>query len=123
MYKTFDAERTRPYRALQLWQILIAKSSNRQVATYGELEKIVGFKGAGVFAQILGHVMYYCRQNDLPPLTALVVKKSTGLPGCGLTSRKDLNADREEVFAFRWFRVVPPSPTQLSEAYRKRGQP
>jgi hypothetical protein len=40
MHRTFDQERTRPYRAWQLWQILIAKAANRQVATYGELGRI-----------------------------------------------------------------------------------
>jgi hypothetical protein len=119
MYKTFDKERTRPYRALQLWQILIAKAANRQVATYGELERIVGYKGAGVFAQTLGHIMHYCQQNGLPPLTALVVKKTTGLPGHGLTTRENLDAGREEVFRCGWFRVIPPTPAQLGDAYAK----
>jgi len=119
MYKTFDQERTRPFRALQLWQILIAKAANRQVTTYGELERIVGYKGSGVFAQTLGHVMHYCQQNGLPPLTALVVKKKTGLPGHGLTTRKDLDAGREEVFSYEWFKLVPPAPTQLRDAYLK----
>jgi len=71
------------------------------------------------FAQTLGHIMYYCQQNGLPPLTALVVKKETGLPGRGLTTRKDLDAGREEVFRYEWFKVVPPAPTQLGDAYRK----
>jgi hypothetical protein len=119
MYKTFNEEPTRPYRALQLWQILIAKAANRQVATYGELERLIGFKGAGVFAQTLGHIMYYCQQNGLPPLTALVVKKKTGLPGHGLTVRKDLDAGREEAFGCEWFKVLPPTPRQLGDAYRK----
>jgi hypothetical protein len=79
--KPSTKSRRRPYRALQLWQILLAKSANRQVATDGELERLVGYKGARVFAQTLGHIMYYCQQKGLPPLTALVVKNKTGLPG------------------------------------------
>lgn len=119
MYKTFNQIPTRPYRALQLWQILIAKAANSQFATYGELERILGYKGAGVFAQILGHIMYYCEQNDLPPLTALVVKKKTGRPGLGLTTRTDLDAGRQNVFRYEWFKLVPPTPAQLHEAYCK----
>ena len=119
MYKTFDDNPTRPSRAQQLWQILVAKAANRQVTTYGELEKILGYKGAGVFAQTLGHIMYYCQEQGLPPLTAVVVKKKTGLPGKGLKTTNDADASREEVFGHQWFRVVPPSPRELSEAYRK----
>lgn len=119
MVPKFDDERSRHYRALQIWQILISKAANRQVATYQELEKILGFKGAGVFAQILGHIMYYCDQNDLPPLTALVVKKDKGVPGAGLRTSKDINAQREEVFRYEWFRDIPPTPAQLKDAYTK----
>jgi hypothetical protein len=70
--------------------------------------------------------MHYCEQNELPPLTALVVKKKTGLPGEGLTTRKNLDAGREEVFRCTWFKIVPPTPAQLSDAYEKghaRGKP
>ncbi len=119
MAQTFDAKPSRPYRALQIWQILISKAANRQVATYEELKKILGYKGAGVFAQTLGHIMYYCDQNGLPPLTALVVKKDKGVPGTGLTTPKDLNAQREEVFPYKWFRDIQPTPEELKQAYAK----
>lgn len=120
---TFDEEPTRPKRAQQLWQILVAKATSRQVATYGELEKIVGYKGAGVFAQILGHIMHYCHENGLPPLTAVIVKKDTGLPGSGLTTESDLDASREKVFRYPWFRLVPPAPEELRDAYRRAHTP
>lgn len=119
MYVSFAEKPTRPSRAQQLWQILVSKASNRQVTTYGELEKIVGYKGAGVFAQTLGHIAFYCQQDGLPPLTAIVVTKKTGLPGDGMPATKNLNSSREEVFRFEWFKVVPPTPSQLSDAYSK----
>ena len=117
MVQKFDDKRSRPYRALQVWQILISKAANRQIATYEELEEALGYKGAGVFAQTLGHIMYYCDQNDLPPLTALVVKKYKGIPGTGLTTPKDLDVQREEVFRYKWFRDIPPTPEELKNAY------
>lgn len=102
MIKYFKDNATNPTRALQIWQILIAKASNRQTVTYGIFADLLGFHGAGVLAHMLGHIMFYCQQNDLPPLTVIVVNQDTGLPGEGL-SGADLSADRERAFNFRWF--------------------
>lgn len=71
MVKLFNDNSTHTTRALQIWQILIAKASNRQTLTYGMLAQLLGFKGAGVLAPILGHIMFYCQQNSLPLLEEL----------------------------------------------------
>ena len=63
--------------------------------------------------------MFYCQQNEIPPLTILVVNQNTGLPGEGLTGA-DLNADREAVFNFDWYSIVPPTPEEFKEAYDNR---
>lgn len=118
MYKTFNDNPTHPKRALQIWQILISKAANRQTLTYGMLANLLGFQGAGTLAPILGHIMYYCQQNQLPPLTVIVVNQTTGLPGIGLTTVNDLHAERENVFNFEWFALYPPSPDELQEAYK-----
>jgi hypothetical protein len=52
--------------------------------------------------------MTYCANNELPPLTVLVVNQDTGLPGEGLTTLEELNQDRESVFRFDWFALEPP---------------
>jgi len=101
---------------LQIWLILVSKAHNRQTVTYGQLAQLLGFKGAGTLAHPLGHIMHYCIQNDVPPLTVLVVNQGTGLPGDGLVGA-ELNADREAVFEFNWFGLVPPTVEQLGEAY------
>jgi hypothetical protein len=75
-----EFEHNDPSRALQAWQILICAAHHRQTITYGMLSKIVGFKGTGVWADILGHIGEYCRQNRLPALTMLVVSQKTGKP-------------------------------------------
>ncbi len=72
-------------------------------------------KAAGVLANSLGHVAFYCKQNRLPPLTALVVNEKTGMPGEGIPIEKSLSK-REKVFAFAWFDVIPPSPEELRNA-------
>jgi len=108
-------EKNRPSRALQVWQILIAAAHNRQILTYKILADIVGYGGAGVFGQILGHIADYCNQNGLPPLTSLVVNEKTGVPGHGIPV-KNAPKKREEVFNYKWFRIVPPTVEQFREA-------
>jgi putative restriction endonuclease len=117
MVKKFSDNPTHPLRALQIWQILIGAAKSRQILTYGILADMLGYKGAGVFAQPLGHIMYYCQQNKLPPLTIIVVNQDTGIPGTGLTGA-DLSADRESVFRFDWYGLIPPSPEDLRIAYQ-----
>ncbi len=64
-------------------------------------------------AQPLDIVMNYCHSNELLPLTILVVKKRTGIPGHGLTTIEDLNGDREKVFNHKWYRMKPISLSDL----------
>ncbi len=105
-------------RALQIWQILISKASSYSIITYGKLAEILGYGGAGVFPAILGHILYYCQQNELPPLTSIVVKKETGLPGEGFGMRADQIPPKQmEVFNYNWFGLVPPTIEKLMEAY------
>lgn len=118
MATRFDAIRTDEFRGLQIWLILIGKAANRQTMTYGQLAEVLGFKGAGTMAHMLGHVMFYCQLNNLPPLTVLVVNQETGLPGEGLIGA-ELNADRERVFRFKWYDLMPPTPNEFAEAYRQ----
>lgn len=122
MVKYFKDNPSWETRALQIWQILICKAANRQTITYGALARMLGFGGAGTLAHFLGHIMHHCLQNGLPPLTVLVVNQDTGLPGEGLIDA-DYNADREAVFGFGWFGVIPPTPDELSAAYRSVNVP
>ena len=102
------AERmNRPARAMQVWQILVAAAHERRTLTYGDLADILGFGGAGVLAQILGLIMNYCKSNNLPPLTILVVNQNTGLPGEGLTTVANLPQDRESVYRYNWYSRFP----------------
>jgi hypothetical protein len=119
MSKIFDDYPSRPYRALQVWLILIGAAKNRQILTYGMVADMLGYDGAGTLAHTLGHIMFYCQQNELPPLTILVVNQDTGLPGEGLTGA-DLNADSEVVFNFDWYSIIPPTPDELKHAYDNR---
>ena len=118
MTKLFKDDSTNATRALQIWQILIGKAHNRQTITYKALASLLGYKRADILAGMLGRIMMYCEQNNLPPLTILVVNRGTGLPGAGLTSPTDLHADREKVFEFDWFGLYPPTAEELEQAFK-----
>ena len=101
---------------MQIWSLLICAARDRKIYTYGDVASALGMRGAGVMGQFLGPIMHYCEQNDLPPLTVLVVNKDSGLPGEGLTTLAEVNSDRESVFAFDWFGIGPPETKDFREA-------
>lgn len=112
-------------RAIQCWQILISKAAIKSICTYGDLARIIGFEGAGIFRYILGYIFYYCQKNNLPPLTSIVVRQDTGLPGEGFVIEEGLKpeeipAKQMEVYKYNWFRIVPPTVEELKEAYAKQ---
>ena len=113
--RRFNENPNRESRAVQIWQILVSKATNRQTMTYGMLAEILGFRGAGTIGQFLDPVMIYCRQNGLPPLTVVVVNQDSGLPGAGLPGT-DLHVDRERTFNYDWFGLVPPTPEEFRAA-------
>jgi hypothetical protein len=106
-------------RAVQAWQYLIAKATNRQLVRYDELAALMGYSDNRPLSHILNYIMVYCAQNDLPPLTGIVVNKD-GTPGPGFTevSRLDLDRKREEVFSTKWFEIAPPSIKEFENAYQ-----
>ncbi len=106
-------------RAVQAWQFLIAKASNRQLVRYDELANLMGYPDNRPLSSILGFIMFYCAQNSLAPLTGIVVTKD-GTPGPGFTevSHDDLDRKREEVFETPWFCISPPSIEAFENAYR-----
>ena len=107
---------TRDQRSLQIWSLLICAARERKTYTYGDVASVLGFKGAGVFDEMLGGIMWYCRERDLPPLTALVVNQETGQPGGGFLPVGDLDAAREDVFRFDWFSLEPPETKEFKKA-------
>ena len=67
--------------------------------------------------------MCYCAQNDLPPLTVLVVRKDTGQPGKGLTASEDPESDRERAFAWDWSAMEPPEAEDFEAAVKTPPRP
>jgi hypothetical protein len=102
---------------LQAWQFLIGKAANRQIAKYDELRELMGYPTNNPLSSILGCIMFYCEQNDLPPLTIIVVNRH-GVPGEGFTAEKLINYHqrRENVFNYEWFKIIPPTIDEFQQA-------
>ena len=109
---------TRYQRASQIWTLLVTAAKDRKTYTYGDLANVLSFGGAGVFAPILDCIMRFCKEKNLPPLTILVVNKTTGLPGEGLTTIDEVNRDREAVFNYDWFSLEPPQNEDFESVER-----
>jgi hypothetical protein len=60
--------------------------------------------------EFLGPIQEYCKRNDLPPLTSLVVNEKTGLPSAGFTEATDIFGAQARVFVFDWLGRKAPSP-------------
>ena len=111
-------------KALQTWLILISKAVNRQTIRYNELARKLGYENP-LFPlnQILGHIMFFCRQNNIPPLTIIVVNQD-GIPGEGLITVELNNINeflrtQENVFNFEWFNYLPPTTDELHSAWEE----
>ncbi|RKT43841.1 hypothetical protein [Thiocapsa rosea] len=108
---------TKSERASQIWAVLAWAARNRQTVTYVMLARLIGVPAAGL-GQLLEPIQSYCLIWDLPPLTILVVKQESGLPGAGFTgaSASDLARKQMEVFAFDWLEHGNPQPGKLEAA-------
>lgn len=69
--------------------------AQRRTTTYGEIGQNVGLAAQGT-AKPLYYIRDKCLERKLPPLTAIVANKATGLPG------KGLKPDGTQVTASEW---------------------
>jgi hypothetical protein len=122
--KTFNPTAENSARSIQAWQILVGKAMSRETVTYAGLSKLMYQKeAAGVLASGLGHIAFYCMDNDLPPLTAIVVGKGPGKPGSGIpVDLSRIDEEREKVYQYDWYNVCPPSEADLAAAYKKHSK-
>jgi hypothetical protein len=116
MLKRFEDNATDPTRAVQSWLILIGQAHDRKTLTLPALARLLHLADPSKLVYILGHIMFLCRENQLPPLVALVVNEKTGAPVLGM-SVTDINADREAIFNHDWYAVWPPTAEDLRGAY------
>lgn len=111
----------RSERASQIWTVLAWAASHRQSLTYSQVGKLIGVPTAGL-GQLLEPIQSYCLENNLPPLTVLVVQQESGMPGAGFTATaaSGLASAQAAVFAFDWLAHGNPQPEKLEAAVVKR---
>jgi hypothetical protein len=116
--RQFNPTANHAARAVQAWQILVGMAHNRQTTTYKGLSELMyGKSAAGVLAQILGHIAFFCIDHDLPPLTAIVVGKGSGAPGDEIPlKRTAIDEEREKVYRYDWNNIYPPSEKDLTKS-------
>lgn len=117
--KVFNPSSTQPARSVQAWQILVGMAMNRQTTTYERLSHLMfQKKAAGVLDRILGHIAYFCIDNNLPPITSLVVGKGRGTPGKDIpVDLTTIDGQRESVYDFDWYNIYPPSEEELKTSF------
>ncbi len=108
-------------RAMQIWPLLVHAAERKQILFYGDVARYIGLRGAGVLGQMLGPIMHYCQQHELPPLTVLVVNQDDGVPGEGFTAAGDVPAAQARVFRHDWRRVACPGAQDRAAAVRGVG--
>ncbi len=111
----FNPSSNHPARGVQAWQILVGMAMNRQTTTYEKLSyHMYQKKAQGVLDRILGHIAYFCIDNELLPLTSLVVGKGRGTPGKDIpVDLATIDGQRETVYNFDWYNIYPPSEKEL----------
>jgi hypothetical protein len=106
-------------RAWQVWSLLAFAARNRQTLTYELVGQLTGMATPGLGA-VLEPIQSYCLLNGLPALSALVVNKSTGLPGTGFIAAEDLPKEFIRIFERDWLALGCPTPDMLADAVRRQ---
>lgn len=104
----------------KIWPILIDLASVRRTITYKELGARIQIYGQALqnFDRILAPIKYYCIYHKLPPLSALVVYTSTGLPGSGAEANE---FDIDKIFVYDWKgrRPLIPNEDEFADSINK----
>ena len=106
-------------RAAQIWPVLAWAATSRQILTYDTLGKLIGVPRQGL-GQLLEPIQSYCLIRGLPPLTILVVKQETGLPGTGFIAAADIPKTQIQVFGHDWLSESAPSVGDFERAVAAR---
>src|SRR5688500_220219 len=102
-------------RAAQIWPVLALAARNRQILTYEILGQLVGMARQGL-GQVLEPIQSYCLAERLPALTAIVVRKDSGLPGLGFIASTEIPREQLRVFEQDWMAHGCPSPEAFERA-------
>ena len=102
-------------RAQQFWSVLVFAAKEQKLVSYFMLEQMTGFYESP--GPVLQYVYRYCKQHHLPPLNAIVIDQTTGLPGEECPFVLDhLPAQQARVFLYDWFDHPAPSDEMFKNA-------
>jgi hypothetical protein len=104
---------TKHDRAAQFWSVLVFAARTQHVLSYDLLERLTGIPRQAV-GGFLGPVQDYCKRNNLPPLTSLVVNEKDGLPSEGFTEATDIFGAQARVFVYDWLGRKAPPPEDFA---------
>lgn len=112
--------RTKVELGVAAWGVLTKAAKGREIITYEELAKRLGYEDGGATAMrhALDPVQAYCIRRQYRRLTSIVVSKGTGKPGDGFIyeSDADLAETQARVFDFAWETVKRPTTADLQLA-------
>lgn len=108
-----------------LWSLLVQAAKDEKTLTYSELAPLIDTNPLSV-GKGLGPILYYCLDNRLPPLTVLVIGKTSGVPGTGFIAWDidDLPEAYKQVYTFNWDAVQNPfvgfGPSDTSASFAEK---
>jgi hypothetical protein len=108
-------------RAAQLWAILVLAARHRQVLSYELVARAIGVPRTAI-GRLLWPVQSYCLEEELPPLSVLVVSDQTGMPGTGFIAAQDIPAAQVRVFQHPWLESQAPTVQELETAFNAHAQ-
>ena len=105
-------------RAQQFWSVLVFAAKEQRVVSHSMLSQITGCPETS--GDVLHYIYCYCKQQQLPPLTAIVIDLATGRPDDDWPgNRRDLAAQQSRVFIYDWLTYPAPSDEMFLEALAK----
>ena len=107
---------TRFERAAQLWSVFALAARHQRILSYDIAGRLTGLPRQAV-GDNLAPIQDYCLQNDLPPITALVVSEGTGLPSEGFIASQNILPELNRVFVYDWLSRTTPTPEDFERAY------
>lgn len=114
----------------ELWPHLVEMAQKgKPPVTYEEAASWVGTNALSIGPKCLVHIQNFCRENNYPKLTSLVVGKNNGIPGHGFywgeyanasdsKKREHLKELHKEVYGFDRWDDVGYSPAEKTEEVR-----
>lgn len=96
-------------RAYRAWPILTEIAQSHDLITYGSLADKLGIHHRTI-RFVLGVIQDYCLSEHLPPLTIIVVRQGSDIPGEGFIAWdvEDLEQGRTAVYDFNWQNLINP---------------